>query len=213
MTIRVAVADDHPLMLDALEWLFKSQPDIVLVARCTSGAEAVAALVEHRPDILLLDLKMPGKDGFEVLRARIQADVPTQVVLLTGEVTERQTLEAIRLGIRGVILKDAPTSLLLQCIRTVHGGGQWFERQAVHTALSTMLKREYGAQLVTKAGLTQREIEIVQAVATGMRNKAIAKKLHVTEGTVKVHLHNIYEKLNVRTRVELVNMVREKSLV
>jgi DNA-binding NarL/FixJ family response regulator len=76
-----------------------------------------------------------------------------------------------------------------------------------------MLRREYGAQLVTKAGLTQREVEIVQAVATGMRNKAIAKKLHVTEGTVKVHLHNIYEKLNVRTRVELVNLVREKSLV
>ena len=213
MTIRVAVADDHPLMLDALEWLFKSQPDIVLVARCTSATEAVGALVEHRPDILLLDLKMPGKDGFEVLRARIQADVPTHVVLLTGELTERQTLEAIRLGIRGVILKDAPTSLLLQCIRTVHGGGQWFERQAVHTALSTMLKREYGAHLVTKAGLTQREVEIVQAVATGMRNRDIAKKLHVTEGTVKVHLHNIYEKLNVRTRVELVNLVREKSLV
>ena len=83
----------------------------------------------------------------------------------------------------------------------------------MHTALSTMLKREYGAHLVTKAGLTQREVEIVQAVATGMRNRDIAKKLHVTEGTVKVHLHNIYEKLNVRTRVELVNMVREKSLV
>jgi DNA-binding NarL/FixJ family response regulator len=213
VTIRVAVADDHPLMLDALEWLFKSHDDIVLVARCGSGAEAVRALVEHRPDVLVLDLKMPGTDGLAVLKAKNEANLPGHVVLLTGEVDERQTLEAIRLGVRGVVMKDVPPTLLLQCIRTVHAGGQWFERQAIQTALSTMLKREYGAHVVANVGLTQRELEIVRAVASGLRNKAIAKKLHVTEGTVKVHLHNIYEKLNVKSRVELVNLVREKSLV
>jgi len=213
VTIRVAVADDHPLMLDALEWLFKAHPDIVLVARCGSGVEAVRALAEHRPDVLLLDLKMPGTDGLAVLKAKNEANLPTHVVLLTGEVNERQTLEAIRLGARGVVMKDAPTTLLLQCIRTVHAGGQWFERQAVQTALSTMLKREYGAQVVATVGLTQRELEIIRAVASGLRNKEIAQKLHVTEGTVKVHLHNIYDKLKVQSRVELVNLVRDKSLL
>jgi len=134
------------------------------------------------------------------------------VVLLTATLDDGEMIEALQLGVNGIVLKEMAPQLLLQCIRKVHAGEQWIERNASRQALEKMLKREAGAREVAET-LTPREIELVRMVANGLRNREIGEKLFISEGTVKVHLHNIYEKLKVDGRMALSRYAREKGLV
>ena len=212
MPISVVLADDHPLVLDALENVFRLQEDIVVRARCGDGVEALRAVREHRPDVLVLDIRMPGMDGLALIRELKKEKLPTRVVLLTAALDEEEVLAAIRLGVKGVVLKEMAPRLLVQCVRTVHAGGDWLEKQSVRLALDKLLRREAGAREVARI-LTPREIEIVHMVAGGLRNKEIAAKLHVNEGTVKLHLHHIYKKLRVDSRVALTLYAQDRGLV
>ncbi len=212
MPISLVLADDHPIVLDGLERLFELERDFSVVARCLDGDEAVLAVRQHRPDVLVLDLRMKKIDGLTVLRQIQEEKLPTRVVLLTAALDERDLLEAIRLGVRGVLLKEMAPRLLVQCIRKVHAGGQWLEKESTSRALESMLKREAGARELG-AVLTPREIEIMRMVATGLHNREISEKLHISEGTVKIHLHHIYEKLDITGRVELTVYARDKGLV
>ena len=212
MPISVVLADDHPLVLDALENVFRLQEDIVVRARCGDGVEALRAVREHRPDVLVLDMRMPGMDGLALIRELKKEKLPTRVVLLTAALDEEEVLAAIRLGVKGVVLKEMAPRLLVQCVRTVHAGGDWLEKQSVRLALDKLLRREAGAREVARL-LTPREIEIVRMVAGGLRNKEIAAKLHVNEGTVKLHLHHIYQKLGVNSRVALTLYAQDRGLV
>jgi len=212
MSIRLVLADDHPLILDALESRFRLEHDFQVLACCANGEETLQALRHHRPDVLILDIRMPGKDGLAVLRELQQEKLPTRVVLLTAAVDEDAVLEAIRLGVGGVVLKEMAPRLLVECVRKVHAGQQWLERRSVGRALDKLLRREAGAHELAGA-LTRREIEIVRMVATGLRNKEIAEKLFITEGTVKTHLHHIYEKLHMDSRLALFGYARDKALL
>ena len=212
MPIRLVLADDHPYILDALEHLFRTEADFHVLARCLNGEEALQAVRQHRPDILILDIRMPGNDGLSVLRDIRREKLPTRVVLLTAALDEEEVLEAIRLGVRGVVLKEMAPQLLVQCIQKVHAGGQWLERHSVSRALDTLLRREAGAREVAGV-LTAREREIVRLVASGQRNKEIADTLSVTEGTVKVHLYNVFKKFHVGSRVELLRYVQDNGLL
>jgi len=212
MPIRLVLADDHPLVLDGLTLLFAADPEFEVAARCTDGEQAVAAAIRYRPDILVLDLRMPRKDGLAVIRELAGQHPGIPVVLLTAALNEDEVLEAVRLGVRGVVLKEMAPQLLVQCIRRVHAGGQWLERQTVSRALEKVLHREAGLQQVA-ALLTPREIELVKLTAAGLSNGAIAERLHITVGTVKVHLHRIYEKAKVKSRVALTLYAQEKGLV
>ena len=212
MPISVVLADDHPLVLDALENVFRLQEDIVVRARCGDGVEALRAVREHQPDVLVLDIRMPGMDGLALIRELKKEKLPTRVVLLTAALDEEEVLAAIRLGVKGVVLKEMAPRLLVQCVRTVHAGGDWLEKQSVRLALDKLLRREAGAREVARL-LTPREIEIVRMVAGGLRNKEIAAKLHVNEGTVKLHLHHIYTKLGVNSRVALTLYAQDRGLV
>ncbi len=212
MPISVVLADDHPLVLDALENVFRLQEDIVVRARCGDGVEALRAVREHRPDVLVLDIRMPGMDGLALIRELKKEKLPTRVVLLTAALDEEEVLAAIRLGVKGVVLKEMAPRLLVQCVRTVHAGGDWLEKQSVRLALDKLLRREAGTRETGRI-LTPREIEIVHMVAGGLRNKEIAAKLHVNEGTVKLHLHHIYKKLRVDSRVALTLYAQDRGLV
>ena len=212
MAIRVVLADDHPIILDGLETLFRVEQDIQVVARCVNGEETLQAIRQHRPDILILDIRMPGKDGFQVLQELQEDQLPTQVILLTVGLDEEETMEALRLGVRGVVLKEMAPQMLVQCVRKVHAGDQWLERRSVGLALEKLLQREANAREAAGT-LTPREIEIVRMVAAGLRNKEIANKLSISEGTVKIHLHHIYEKLGMEGRLELALYAQEKGLV
>src|SRR5689334_18806580 len=125
MTIRVAVADDHPIFLSGLEQLINGEPAFELVARCTDGEQVLAAVSEHSPDVLVLDLQMPKKSGLMIARELMTAGVQVRVILLTGSITDDEAVEALRLGVRGVLLKEMAPQMLLDCIRKVHAGGQW----------------------------------------------------------------------------------------
>jgi len=212
MPITVALADDHPIILDGLEQLFQREEEITVVARCRDGEKTLRAVRQHRPDILILDLRMPVKDGLEVLRELGREKLPTRVVILTAGLDEDDVLEATRLGARGVVLKEMAPQLLVQAVRKVAAGEQWLEKRSFGKALEKMLRREAGARQVAGV-LTPREIEIVRMVAAGLRNQQIADKLHISEGTVKIHLHNIYEKLEVDGRVALTLYARDKGLI
>jgi two-component system, NarL family, nitrate/nitrite response regulator NarL len=212
MSIRLVLADDHPLILDGLASLFLLEGDFEVLASCADGAETLRAVRLHRPDVAILDIRMPGMSGLEVARKVREEALPTRMVLLTGELSDEEMIEAMQLGVQGIVLKEMAPNLLVQCIRKVHAGEQWVERRSTRHALETMLRREAGMREVS-ALLTHREIELVGMVARGLRNKEIAAKLFISEGTVKVHLHNIYDKLKVDGRMALLKYAQEKGLV
>ena len=212
MPIGLVLADDHPIVLDGLEHLFRLEQDFKVLARCRDSEETLQAVRKHRPDVLILDIRMPGMGGLEVLRQVKKERLPTRVVLLTAALDDDDALEAIRLRVSGVVLKEMAPRLLVQCIRKVHAGGQWLEKRSFGRVMETMLRRESGARQMAEV-LTPREIEIVRLVASGLRNKVIAGKLHISEGTIKVHLHHIYEKLQVDGRLELTLYAKDNGLV
>jgi DNA-binding NarL/FixJ family response regulator len=210
-TIRVILADDHPLVLNGLYHLLLEHEDFEVLERCTSGSEALAAARLHRPDIVVLDLLMPGMDGLAVARALNETSDPPNIVLLTAQLHEDQLIEALRLGVKGFVLKEMATKLLVECLRRVYAGGQWLEKDSAGRAMAKLVRREAkGREIATL--LTPREIEVVTMVAKGFSNKEIGSHLCIAEGTVKIHLHNVYEKLNINRRAELVRFAEEYGL-
>jgi DNA-binding NarL/FixJ family response regulator len=212
MSISVVVADDHPLILDALDNLFSLHDDIHVVAHSRDGNETMEAIRQYLPDILVLDIRMPAKDGMQVLWEISTEKIPTKVVILTAEIDDVQLLDAIRLGVRGIVLKETAPKLLIQCIRTVHDGEMWIERHLESQALEQMARREAGVREASSV-LTISEMNVLRLAVKGTRNKDIAEKLFVSEGTIKVHLHNIYQKLKVDGRVALMRYAQDKGLL
>jgi DNA-binding NarL/FixJ family response regulator len=212
MPITLVLADDHPIFLSGLEEIFRLEPDFQVLTRCLEGQAALGAVRQLKPDVLILDLRMPKMDGLGVLREMQKEKLSTRVVVLTAAPDEDEVLEAIRLGVYGVVLKEMAPRLLVQCIRKVAAGEQWLEKRSVSLALEKLLKREAATRQIARI-LTPREIEIVRMVADGLRNKVIAERLYLSEGTVKVHLHHIYEKLKVNSRLQLARYARDEGLV
>jgi DNA-binding NarL/FixJ family response regulator len=210
MTIRITLADDHPIVLDALQNLFALQPDFEVVDRCHTGSQTLGSLGKLRPDVLVLDLRMPGGDGLNVLREMARTRIPTRVVVLTAAVSDDEVLEAIRLGIKGLVLKESAPRSLVDCVRRVHAGGQCIESQYLTRAMD-VTQRPAGRQELEDL-LTPREQQIMRLVADGLRNKEIARDLDISEGTVKIHLHNIYEKVKLESRVELALLARSTGM-
>src|SRR5256712_2307040 len=161
MTVHLALADGHPSGLDGLEGRFRRERDFQFVARCTNGEETLVAVRRHRPDILILDLRMPRGDGLEILRTLRREKLPTKVVLLAGALEEDEVLEALRLGVRGVVLKELAPQQLVECVRKVHAGEQWLEKQLSSPGLETPLPRGSGGRAGDR-GLTPPESEIVR---------------------------------------------------
>ena len=210
MSVRLILVDDHPIVLDGLQQLLQRQPDFTVIAACSTADAARAAITRERPDVLVLDLRMPGVNGLEFLRQLADAGLSCKSVLLTAAIEDAEVTEAVRLGVSGLVMKDSTPDTLVQCVRKVHEGGQWLDHEIVNRAFKSQLDREAA---VRDTALTPREIEIVRMVAEGLRNKAIAARLSISEGTVKVHLHNIYEKLGVDGRLELTLVAQQKKLV
>jgi DNA-binding NarL/FixJ family response regulator len=164
MTVRIVLADDHPLMLDGLEHLFASKEGFEVLARCANGQEALTAVRRFRPEVLLLNLHMPGMDGIAVARVLKEEGLPSRVVILTGMIDEREALECMRLGVAGIVLKDMPPGLVLQCVQKVAAGDVWVERRSFSRALEHLLRREAGAQRVAGT-LSARELQVVRLCA------------------------------------------------
>jgi DNA-binding NarL/FixJ family response regulator len=212
MAIRVIIADDHPIVLDGLALLFGAESDVDVVSRCTTCEDALSSVRRAKPDVLVLDVRMPGGGGMEVLRTLHAEQHPTRVVLLTAQISDAEVMDAVRLGVGGIVLKETAPRALLQCVRTVAAGEPWLDQRTMHSALEKLLRREAGLEKASRQ-LTRRELDIARMVALGARNKEIADKLGISEGTVKMHLHTVYEKLSISGRVALSIYARDHSLV
>ena len=210
--IDLVLADDHPIVLAGLENMFRRERDCRVLAACVDGVEALRAIDRHRPSVAVLDLRMPRMHGLAVLRQMQKDKLATRSVLLAAVLDDDDLLEAVRLGVRGVVLKEMAPTLVVQCVREVHAGNQWLEKRSVTHALDRLVRREEGTRDLAKL-LTPRELEIARAVASGLRNKDIAEKLGIAEGTVKIHLHVVYEKLKIDGRMALVLKMKEKGMI
>jgi DNA-binding NarL/FixJ family response regulator len=206
VTLRLLLADDHPLVLDGLENLFQHEEEFEVVARCVNGKEVLAAVQQHHPDVIILDLRMTPMSGLDVLRRLAEERIQTRTVVLTAGAREREMLEAVRLGALGVVLKESAPSLLVECVRTVARGERYLQPRFLESAL------ERQEPWAPETPLTPRELDLVRMVAQGLRNKEIAERLFITEGTVKVHLHNIYEKLGLDGRLALLRYAEDRGL-
>ncbi|HEX2256487.1 MAG TPA: response regulator transcription factor [Afifellaceae bacterium] len=207
----VLIADDHPIVLEGLVALLQDSAYAV-VARCVSGDEVIEALQRESPDILVLDLMMPGVDGLEIARRHKNEDRPGRIVLLTSSIDADQVAEAIRIGVRGLVLKESAPRQLVQCLDSVRVGDEWIDPQIARLAVSYAAGPRQ-SQLGSHVSLTPRELEVTRLVVRGLRNREIGEELAITEGTVKMYLHNVYEKLEVKSRMELAFLARSKGLV
>jgi len=212
MSTTLVLADPHPLFLLGMERLLGDEPDMKVLARCGTAEEALTAVRRHKPDLLVLDLNLPEMGGMQLIRELKRDTLPTRSVVLTAAVDDEQALELMRLEVPGVVLKNMDPKLVLQCLRKVDAGGWWLEKQSVGRAVEKMLRREAGARRLATI-LTPREIEVTRLAATGMSNREIADKLALKEGTVKLHLHNVYKKLGIDSRVDLTLYAQKKGLV
>ena len=212
MTVTLVLADDHPIILEGLEQLFKRDKEFNVVATCATGDDAIAAVRRHKPDILVLDVRMPNGDGLSVLKQIHEEKLPTRVVMLTASMEEDEVLQAMEHGVWGLVLKEAAAVSLVDCVRRVIRGERTLDQNMIVRALDRMLERQSGLRHAAEV-LSRREAEIVKMVAAGMRNKEIAAKLFIGEGTVKTHLHAIYKKLGVHGRVELTLYAQEHGMV
>lgn len=210
--IRLILADDHPLMLQAIETILAAEPDLVVEYACDDGRKALEAVRKLQPDVLVLDLRMPGVDGLGVLAELHGENSPTRTVIYTAAMNQDDVLTAVRLGVRGMVLKEMSGEQLVRCIRKVHAGEIWIEKRSVSLALDRILRRETERHQLSSV-LTPRELDLVRMVAAGLANRQIAEKAHITEGTVKVHLHRIYTKLELRDRMALTLFAKDRGLV
>jgi len=205
MNIRVSIADDHPIVLKGLSALIASDPEFEVVATSTDGALALDAIRTLVPDIAILDLNMPERSGLAVLEELRDSALPTRAVVLAASATDAQIYDILAVGAAGLVFKETATESLLSCLRAVATGGRWLPTERTEPAtLREMARRNKWREL--SRSLTARELEIVQLVLSGTSNKNLAFRLQVSEGTAKVHLNNIFRKLRVGSRSELVEL-------
>jgi two-component system, NarL family, nitrate/nitrite response regulator NarL len=200
--ITLVLADDHPLVLSALEAVVARDPLWQLAGAYLDGVSALEGIRRVKPDVAVLDIQMPGMSGLEILHAVVREGLRTRIVFLTGSATGREIAEALEIGAWGIVLKAEATSSILHCLREVVAG----RHCALPEALTVASRRPRGEGTESKGSeprITAREKEILALVADGNSNREIARSLGLSEGTVKIHLNNMFRKLGVGNRTEL----------
>jgi DNA-binding NarL/FixJ family response regulator len=213
--VRILIADDHPIFRDGLKRLLESEGEFKVIGEACDGVEAVAMARQLIPEIMLLDLAMPRRQGLETLRELASDARSVRVILLTAAAEKEQIVEALQLGARGVVLKDSATQILLKSIRAVMNGEYWVGRESVSNLvqyLRTLVTPPSAFPQRNKYRLTPRELEIIAAVVAGFANKEIAQYFKISEDTVKHHLSNIFDKVGVSSRLELALFAVNQSL-
>ena len=212
--VRVLIADDHVIFRGALRELLQGESPFQVVGEAADGAEAVTLTSGLEPDIVLLDLAMPRLSGLEVLRALSQSIASRRIIILTAQIDHAQIVEALQLGARGIIIKDASVELLFQGIRAVVAGEHWVGRERVANLTQFFQSTRAGVRSTKRTfGLTPREFEVIWAVVAGDSNKDIAQRLSISQDTTKHHLSNIFDKLGVSNRLELALFAYNHRLV
>ncbi len=204
-TTRILLADDHPVVRIGVRNMLKAEGAFEVVGEASDGDEAITQTLELLPDILLLDLSMPRMPGLEAMRAIMSGSARVKIILLTSTITTQQIIEALQIGARGIVTKDALIDQLTNAIAAVLQGDYWIHGKRVVNlvgALHELMQKAAGPERKTY-GLTPRELEVVGCIVEGCSNRDIAKQFTISEETVKRHLSNIFDKTGVSTRLEL----------
>lgn len=203
-SVSIVVADDHPVVLGGIVMLLNQDKTFKLMASCTNPAEAIEAIRNFKPDLALLDMNMPGLNGLQILDAIVAENLPTRVSFLAATLTDKEIVAAATGGAYGIVLKESAPDTLIACLHAVAAGGKWLPAELVNAATERF--QEHHAQIAKVSHLlTPREMEIMLKVAEGLTNKDVGRQLNISEGTVKMHLHSIYQKVGVSNRTGLAN--------
>ncbi len=204
--VRLLIVDDHPVVRDGLRGMFEGEEGFEVVAEATNGADAISKARAHDPDVVLMDLRMPEMDGVSAIREMTELGIPARVLVLTTFDTDSDVLPAIEAGATGYLLKDAPRDELLRAVRSA-AAGEAVLSPSVAARLLDQVRQP------VKETVSQRELEVLQLVASGATNRDVAERLFVSEATVKTHLLHIYAKLGVNDRAAAVGAAFEKGLL
>ena len=204
--MKIVIADDHPLIRSGVAGVL-SLGGFDIVASVADGEAALEAIAEHAPDIVLLDVRMPKKSGIEVLRTLHESDDCTPVVLLTADLADEQLLDAFRYNVRGIVFKDGAEDRLVECLTRVGEGQRYIDKELIDRALAFSMRPIHDPL----GELAPRERELALLVSEGLRNREIAERMAITEGTVKVYLNAIYTKLALRNRTALALLVNGQN--
>jgi two-component system, NarL family, response regulator len=201
--VTVVIVDDHPVVRDGLTAVLSTEPDISVTGEAGNGADAIARIQELRPDVAIMDLGLPDMSGSEVIRHFCSAGADVDFIVLTSIAGDEEIYRALDAGARGYLFKDMARKDLVQAIRVVHGGERY-----IPAPVGVRL-----AESFPRHGLSQREIEVLEHVATGLRNKEIAYKLALSEATVNAHVKRILEKLHVSDRTQAVTTALRRGII
>ncbi|TYP62611.1 LuxR family two component transcriptional regulator [Stutzerimonas stutzeri] len=208
-TARILLVDDHPMMRRGLRDLLELENDLEVVGEAGNGEDAIALAQQTEPDLILMDLNMPGIDGLETTRRMRDVDIDARIVMFTVSDEQGHVLEALRNGADGYLLKDMDAEQLIEQIRLAATGRMALSPELTQVLAEAIRVRPKPTGQVPFSSLTKREKEVLRQIAKGQSNKMIARKLGITEGTVKVHVKNLLHKLGLRSRVEAAVWVLE----
>jgi two-component system nitrate/nitrite response regulator NarL len=208
--ISVIAVDDRPLMMSGIDRALSSEADISLVAKITTVEASHVAIEKFRPDVVLLKLHMEPKGALDAIELLQKIGSRTRPVILAERMTNAEFMRAMQMGVRGVFSMVMPASLLPRCVRVVHAGEEFIDRDVWRRTFDLLVRRPAESAKISKF-LTAREHAVAELALSGMRNKEVARKLEITEGTVKVHLHRIYAKLKIDGRAALEDFVKDNT--
>lgn len=201
--IRIIIADDHPVVREGIEALIKTQKDMRVVSEAANGLQAVQQFLLHRPDVILLDLRMPEMNGIEAMQVILKEVPDARIIVLSTYGGDEDIYRALHAGAKAYLLKDSPREQLIESVRTVSNGQMW-----ISSAIGQKLANHMGT-----AELTKRETDVIGLMVSGKSNKEIGDALGVSEGTVKVHVGHILKKLGVTGRTEAIRVALERGIV
>ncbi len=212
--IRLVIADDHSVVLSGLRRLLKSAPEFSVVAEASSGEEAIAAIEKHKPDIVMLDISMPGTNGIEATKIIRKNHPGTKILILTIHESEEYIYQMVQAGASGYLLKDAGRKELLAGVRAVAAGDRFFSPRVSKMMMEKFIERaQEEKRVVGDTPLTKRETEILRLIAQGLKSSQIAEKLFLSVRTVNTHRTNLMQKLDIHDRAGLVRYAIEKGIV
>ncbi|TYQ12963.1 UNVERIFIED_CONTAM: LuxR family two component transcriptional regulator [Acetivibrio alkalicellulosi] len=201
--IHVIIADDHTMVRQGLKQILELENDILVIAQASNGEEAVRLCEENKPDIILMDINMPGMNGLQAIKEIKTKEISSRVIVLTIHEDREYLFKTLQMGAEGYVLKDSEPSVLIDAIRSVNSGQSYIQANMTKELVKEFNRVTlYDKGKSEENGLTSREIEVLELIAQGMINKEIAKTLYISEKTVKNHVSNIFRKLNVSDRTQ-----------
>jgi len=215
-TINIVISDDHALFREGLRKLLEAEPGMRIVGEAVDGEETVKVVGQLKPHILLLDLSLPRMSGLEVLVELGKLGIDTRTIMLTAAIEREQVVEALQLGVRGIVLKHSALQVLLKSIRCVNEGQYWVGQEGVSDLIHALRRMKPSLSASGPGrnfGLSSREMEVIALIVAGYTNKDLARELGISENTAKHHLTNIFDKLGVSNRLELVLYAVDHGLV